>query len=229
MSALDRARAWFVAPLPQAADERTWFAPPSDERERRWMPPVPDDEPHEDAPAEVTSAAVLGRPGEVEPVAAALALSLRRAMRAKAATVAMIGGARPQEAANATGAARRLAARLEAHGFEPWARGRLAWVRLEPDEDHLAPIARRLALIGAPAVFAVVAPRTPAIDAALAEQDLLVLVTDDPDGPLARLAGLPGGASATVRPLHRTARALARAGRRAPAAIRRLLEEEERR
>ena len=44
----------------------------------------------------VTSAAVLGRAGEVEPVAAALALALRRETRAKAAAVAVVGPLPPE-------------------------------------------------------------------------------------------------------------------------------------
>ena len=81
---------------------------------------------------EVTSAAVLGRPGEVEPVAAALALALRRQTRATTATVAVVGAALPEAPEGGGAAARKLGARLEAHGFEARVRGRLAWVRLDP-------------------------------------------------------------------------------------------------
>ena len=57
-------------------------------------------------------AAVLGRPGEVEPVAAALALALRRETRSKAATVVVVGatgrggGERRRSGAAAGGTAR---------------------------------------------------------------------------------------------------------------------------
>jgi len=172
----------------------------------------------------VTGAAVVGRPREAEPVAAALALALRRETRSKAATVAVIGPPLP-EGSGGSGAGRRLAARLEAEGLEPRVRGRLAWVRLDPADPELPALAWQLALVAAPVVLAVTAPRTAAIDAALADQDLVVLVTSDPDGPLAvaATAGLPR--VATAAPLRRgLARELARAGIRPPAAIRRLVE-----
>jgi hypothetical protein len=174
---------------------------------------------------EVTSAAVLGRPGEVEPIAAALALALRRESRAATATVAVVGENLP-EPPEGGGPARKLGVRLEAHGFEARIRGRLAWVRLDPEDQRLAHTARRLTLVGAPAVLAVTAPRNAETDAALLDCDLLVLVTTDPDGPLAGLAanGLPGVPVVTFRPLGRgPARSLARAGFRSTPAMRRLL------
>ena len=176
--------------------------------------------------AVVTSAAVLGRAGEVEPVAAALALALRRESRAKAATVAIVGPGPADNAGGSGAAARRTGVRLAAHGFEAQVRGRLAWVRLDPSDSHLATAARRLTLVAAPAVLAVTAPRTAALDEALAEQDLLVIVTADPEGPLARLvsSGLPPVPLVPVRPLSRgPRRTLARAGVRAPRAVRHLL------
>jgi hypothetical protein len=176
----------------------------------------------------VTSAAVLGRAGDVEPVAAALALALRRQSRAKAATVAVVGPAPPADAGGGSAAARRIVARLDAHGFEAHVRGRLVWARLDPSDQEIAAVARRVTLIAAPAVLAITAPRTLALDEALAEQDLLVVVTTEPGGPLAALAssGLPPVHVALVRPLPRgPRRALARAGVRAP---RRLAREVER-
>ena len=177
------------------------------------------------SPRVVTSAAVLGRAGEVEPVAAALALALRREARAATAAVAVIGAALP-DVAEGGGAARRLAARLEGQGFEARVRGRLAWVRLDPEDSQLAVVARRLTFVAAPAVLAVTAPRNAGTDAALVECDLLVIVAADPDGPLARLAasGLSGPAVVTVRPLGRgPGRALARAGVRSARPVRHLL------
>jgi hypothetical protein len=176
----------------------------------------------------VTSAAVLGRPGEVEPIAAALALALRRQTRARAAAVAVVGRMPPASGEGSSGgaAARRLGARLEAHGLEARVRGRLAWVRLDPEDAQLVSAARRVTLVAAPAVLAITAPRTAAIDEALAEQDLLVIVTADPEGPLARLAatGLNGVPAVTVRPLGRgCSRTLANAGLRAPRPLRALL------
>ena len=176
--------------------------------------------------AVVTSAAVLGRAGEAEPVAAALALALRRETRAKAATVAVVGAGPTDSGGGGGAAARRVGGRLEAHGFEAQVRGRLAWVRLDPSDSDLAAAARRVALIAAPAVLAVTAPRSVALDGALAEQDLLVIVTADPEGPLARLVsnGLPPVPLVPVRPFTRgPRRALARAGLRAPRAVRNLL------
>jgi hypothetical protein len=169
---------------------------------------------------EVTSAAVLGREGEVEPVAAALALALRRAARASTATVGLVGAALPE---NGRPARRE---RLEAHGFEVRVRGRLAWVRLDPADGALAAAATRLTLVGAPAVLAVAVPRTAELDGALRDCDLLVVVASDPDGPLASLAGagLADVPMVAMRPLGRgPGRALARAGLRATRSARQLL------
>ncbi|MDA0174804.1 hypothetical protein OJ998_37235 [Solirubrobacter taibaiensis] len=172
----------------------------------------------------VTGAAVLGRTREAEPVAAALALVLRRETRSKAATIAVIGPPLP-EASGGGGAGRRIAARLEAHGLEARVRGRLAWVRLDPTSPDLASLAWQVALLAAPVVFAVTAPRTPAIDAALVEQDLVVLVTGDPDGALAAAAAAGLGRVVTARPLSRgLGRELSRAGIRPAAPIRTLLQ-----
>ena len=67
-----------------------------------------------------------------------------------------------------------------------------------------------------------------ATDEALNEQDLLVVVARDPEGPLAGLAfaGLNGAVPAVVVPPLRRgpARALASAGVRAATPVRRLLE-----
>ena len=201
---MNRALSWFIAPPPAT-----------------YLPPVVEAV----ADSVVTAAAVLGRPGEVEPVAAALALALRREIRAKAATVAVVGPSKDPGGSGGA-AARRLGARLEAHGLAASVRGRLAWVRLDPSESQLAAAARRVTLIAAPAVLAVTAPRSFALDEALAEQDLLVIVTADPEGPLARLvsSGLPPVPVVPVRPLPRgPRRSLARAGVRAPRAVRHLL------
>jgi hypothetical protein len=288
MTALERARGWFIAP-PEATgdDESAWcrFGPPVpaapepgrqpsqtpgiDARDVQppsvaeppppvspalrppasahhgWQPPVPGPgaaergtRPEATLPPvieaaplefvgtrEVTSAAVLGRAGEVEPVAAALALALRRQARAATASVGVVGAALP-DFAEGGGAARRLGERLEQHGFEVRVRGRLAWVRLDPADGRLAAAASRLALTGAPAVLAVSAPRNAETDSALVDCDLLVVVASDPEGPLPGLAasGLTGVPLVTVRPLGRgPARALARAGIRSTRSIRPLL------
>jgi hypothetical protein len=180
-----------------------------------------------DLPAALTSAAVLGRPGEVEPIAAALALVLRRETRAKAAAVALVGVEPPVvEGASSVAAARRLAARLEVHGHEPQVRGRIAWVELDAEDPQFAAVARRVTMVGAPAVLAVAAARTAAVDEALNEQDLLILVTTDPEGALAQLAvaGLTDVPVLTARPLRRgPGRSLASAGIRAARPLRQLL------
>ncbi|MDA0184693.1 hypothetical protein OJ997_30605 [Solirubrobacter phytolaccae] len=174
----------------------------------------------------VTGAAVVGRAGEAEPVAAALALALRRETRSKAATVAVIGPPLP-EGSGGGGAGRRLAARLQAEGLDPRVRGRLAWVRLDPADPELAALAWQVALVAAPVVFAVTAPRTAAIDVALADQDLVVLVTANPEGPLAIAATAGLSRVATTPPLRRgLPRELARAGLRPAATVRRLIRPE---
>jgi hypothetical protein len=167
------------------------------------------------APAPLSCAAVLGRPGEAEPVAAAVALALR----APAATVIVFGEPEPVPVdAVGTRAARRLVARLAAHGFDAAPRGRLAWTHAPPDA------AARAAVAGAPAVLAITAALTGTLEGAIARQDLAIVVAPDHDGPLARLAvasleqlGLP---VLTTPPLHRgLARRLARAGICTPSAI----------
>lgn len=211
MTALARAREWFVTPpAPRPGPEPVAASVPTAAA----------------ASAVVASAAVLGRPGEVEPVAAALALALRRETRAKAAAVAVVGTVPPDVRRGGNAAARRLAARLEAHGFEAHVRGRLAWVALAPGDPDLAAVARRVSLIAAPVVLAIAAPRSAGSDEALAEHDLLVVVTDDREGPLARLAaaGLPAIPTVSVAPLSRgLSRSFARAGIRPGRSFRRLL------
>jgi hypothetical protein len=169
---------------------------------------------------EVSSAAVLGRPGEAEPVAASLALALSRGGRGRPGAVAVLGGS-AAPAAGGTPAARRLATRLEGQGLSAQPRGRLVWVPLPADGAEAA--ARRVALVCRHTVLAVAAPRTAKVDELLAEQDLIVVVTADPDGPLARLAlAAPGTAPViAVRPLGRgLARALACGGVRPGRSIR---------
>jgi hypothetical protein len=106
------------------------------------------------------------------------------------------------------------------------------WVNLQPDDPQLSASIRRAMYLGAPAVLAVAAPRPPAIDEALAEQDLVALVTREPDGPLAHTAatGLAGARLVTTAPITRgPARTLACAGLRPTATIRRLVRGDARR
>jgi CTP:molybdopterin cytidylyltransferase MocA len=227
-TALDRARAWFVAP----ADEPPFADPASEQANPGASPASPSPNPTaalaaQSASPDPASAAVLGRAGEAEPVAASVALALSQRARARAAIVAVLADAPAGPVAPGTGgtrAARRLAARLEAHGLPPRPRGRLVWVGLAADDARAA--VARLAAMGAPLVLAVIAPRTPVLDEMLAEQDLILVVTADPDGPLARLAlaAHPTTPVLAAPPLGRgPARSLARGGVRPARSTRALL------
>ena len=138
--------------------------------------------------------AVLGRAGTAEPVAVALASLLRRRERARAAVVGVLRapprGTDCDEAQTralfAGRAAQRLAERLHVAGASSDARGRV--VRIAPATAAALPQLRRAAVLGAPLATAVEVPRTPALDDWLAEQDLLLLMAEDPEAPLARLA-----------------------------------------
>jgi len=89
----------------------------------------------------------------------------------------------------ATPAAARLAARLSARGFAAAARGRLAWVALDDHPVAAAVAARRVAgALEVPLVTVVGGPRCEVVDGLLAEQDLVLVVAEEPEGPLARLA-----------------------------------------
>ena len=157
-----------------------------------------------DPPRFAPRALVFGHATEAVPVAAALAGGLREQQRAAGALLVAWPAAAPPRAALGTPAASRLAVRLQARGLDAVARGRLAWLALRSDELGLA--TRAAAAVDVPAVIAVTGPRTPATDALLAEQDLVVLVL----GPDAQaglealaLAGLAGCAAPVVvhRPL----------------------------
>jgi hypothetical protein len=164
----------------------------------------------------IASAAVIGRPGEAEPVAAGLALALRG--RAPAAAVIVVGEQSVPNADGGTRAARRLAAGLGAHGFEVAARGRLAWAYVTPDA------ARRAAHVaGEPVVLAITAPLDPALELAIADQAVALVVARDERGPLAQLAtaSLASHNVSITKPLARgLPRLLARHGLRAPAELR---------
>src|SRR4051794_40283762 len=91
----------------------------------------------------IVTVAVLGQAGEAEPVAAAVALELRRIGRARAAAVVVIGGDAPSRGGGEGGApaARRLATRLAAQGLDATARGRLAWANAPLDVADPPPAA----------------------------------------------------------------------------------------
>ncbi len=162
-------------------------------------------------------AAVLGRPRDVIPLAAAVALTLRAADRCPAALVAVWGAALP-----AGGPAVRVAKRLAAAADDgAIACGRLAWLGLpiEPARavDALVEVA---AVIDAPLVTALAGARPPALEALVSGHDLVVVAaapgTPLADAVVARFAerGVPAIA---CRPLARGGvRALAVAGLAAP-------------
>jgi hypothetical protein len=232
-----RLRDWFIAPAPppDAGDEgapppiRTSGRQPPRDSATAWAPPV-DALPLRSAPAgissdhaaarSVASAAVIGRPGEAEPVAASVALALRGG--APAAAVIVVGKPYVPNADGGTRAARRLASRFGAHGFDVAARGRLAWIYAEPDA------ARRAARVAVePVVLAVTVPLDSALEVAIEETDVAIVVARDGHGPLAQIAiaSLTCSRLTTTSPLPRgIARLLARHGVRAPASVRAALD-----
>jgi hypothetical protein len=162
-------------------------------------------------------AAVLGRPRDVIPLAAAVALTLRAADRCPAALVAAWGAALP-----ARGPAVRAAKRLAAAADDgATARGRLAWLGLPPEPARAVDaLVEAATVVDAPLVTALAGARPPTLEALVSGHDLVV-VAAAPGTPLAhavvaRLAerGVPAIACA---PLARAAvRALAVAGLAAP-------------
>ena len=162
-------------------------------------------------------AAVLGRPRDVAPLAAAVALTLRAAGGHRAAFVAVWGAAAPA-AAPAGRAAKRLAA---AAGDGAVARGRLAWLALPTEPARTVDaLVEAAAVVDAPLVTALGGARPPALEALVAGHDLVVVAaapdTRLADAAIARLRerGMPAVA---CRPLARGAvRALATAGLTAP-------------
>jgi hypothetical protein len=135
-------------------------------------------------------AAVLGSAAEAVPVGALVANALRSAVDASSAALAVwTPGAAAARGGPATLAASRLAARLSARGLQATARGRLAWMTLDDHPVAAAVAARRAAgALDVPLVVVVCGPRCEVVEALLAEQDLVVVATAEPDGPLGRLA-----------------------------------------
>ena len=177
-----------------------------------------DDSPTRDVAPSIASVAVIGRPGETEPVAAGIALALRG--RAAAAAVIVVAEHAAPSGDGGIPAARRLAARLDAHGFPVAARGRLAWVYAEPDD------ALRAVRVAGPGVLAITVPLDAALELAISDTDLTVVVTRDEHGPLAQMAtaSLAAHDVTVTTPLPRgLPRLLARCGLRAPAELRNAL------
>ena len=162
------------------------------------------------------SAAVLGAPGHVVPLAAACAGELRTRARAAAALLCVWRPAASPHTAQGvdpvaspagatTPGARRLAARLVAHDLAATACGRLAWLSLEQDAQAAAEQVRRcLRIAGGPVVLAVAGARPPAFEPLLAELELAVAVLAPDIDPALRdlaLATLPARGRAVVSPL----------------------------
>jgi hypothetical protein len=150
----------------------------------------------------VAGAALLGASGVVVPVAAACAGELRARARATAALLCIWRPAAPaaepeapvpaaQSPAGATTpGARRLAARLGAHGLPATACGRLAWLALDHEPAAAAgQMERCLIAAGVPVVLAVAGARPPAFERLLADLDLAIAVLPaDIDPALRELA-----------------------------------------
>jgi hypothetical protein len=151
-------------------------------------------------------AVVLGSPSDAPPLAAALALSLRTANRARAAVVASWGGGRETRPGVATRPAARLAAGLTAHDLAAVPRGRLAWLNLPFDPTGAAEAVRRASsLVDGPLVTALGGARPRELEDLVAEHDLAV-VAADPATALARTAlarlsdrGIPASACTPLR------------------------------
>jgi hypothetical protein len=125
-------------------------------------------------------------------------------------------------AAGGPRAARRLAARLGAHGLEVCARGRLAWAYVTPDAAG-----RAVRVAGEPVVLAVTAPLDSALELAIEETDVAIVVVRDEHGALVQIAiaSLACRRLTTISPLPRgIPRLLARSGLRAPASAHRALD-----
>ena len=190
---------------PSAAPRAISSAPPWSSRApvtAQESPPLPAASSTGEPAAEVSSAAVVGAPSVVVPVAASCAGELRARARAAAALLCVWRPGAPavdpespvpaaQSPAGATTpGARRLAARLAAHELPATACGRLAWLALEHDPAAAArQVQRCLAIAGAPVVLAVAGARPPAFEPFLAELDLVIAVLPaDIDPALRELA-----------------------------------------
>jgi hypothetical protein len=173
-------------------------------------------------------AAVLGRAAEAVPAAAALAGALREVHGASAAAVATWtpGGSQRGGCGPGTPAAHRLAGRLTVRGLAATAHGRLAWLALDDHVFAASVAARRAsAALDVPLVIALAGPRCDIVETLLHEQDVVLVVAADPDGPLARLATAACRHHATACPAPRgVRRALALAGLAGGRAIARDLE-----
>ena len=174
-------------------------------------------------PAQPTGAAlVFGQPSLAIPVAAACAGELRARTDAPAAVLCVWQPPDPASRVRddedpsdertrstpggaTTPAARRLAARLAAHGTDATACGRLAWARLPDDVPTAAASARRsLAIAEAPVVVAVTGARAAAFDDLQDEIPIAIAVLPPDADPALRslvLGSLPAGTRLIAPPL----------------------------
>jgi hypothetical protein len=232
-----RAASYFLAPRPHVANPHGDLIPlvrreppPRDATgaaRAAAAPPVDSASPSRRAAAAVAPAvaapgrfasrgAVLGAAGEAVPVAARLACMLRAREGFPAAVVATWtpGSRGPAPRGPGAPAAARVAARLSARGLAATAHGRLAWL---PLDDHVLAASMSARKAGAaldvPFVVALSGPRCDLVESLLDEQDIVLVVAGDPQGPLARLAvaGCSRHAAACA-PVHGMQRLLALAG-----------------
>ena len=195
-----------------------FLAPPSRAETRVAPPPAP-------------CAAVLGRPREAAAAVPALALALAR--RHRAACAVACGwrlDRRPALRLPASGAARRLALRLDARGLAAEASGRLVRVRLPDDPASASAAAERAAATGSvPVVVGLAGPRQPTLDRLLRVQDVIVVVHGaDADATFAdaveaSLADVPVPVVGCRVPSSGPVRALTAAGLAVPPALRHAL------
>jgi hypothetical protein len=174
------------------ATATAWLVEPADDPPALTAAPPPST-----GEAPLSRVAVLGPPAAVPPLAAAIGLTCRARARVPAALVALWpsagaddSGALPHTAGPALPGAAALAARLSRRGLPVSARGRLAWLALPAGAEEAVPMLRNAeaACGDVPVVLAIARPRDAAVDAVLAERDLLV-VAASPESPLAGAAG----------------------------------------
>jgi hypothetical protein len=186
------------------------------------------------APARPPDAAALGiacPPDDVR----AVAIAAGSLLAGRAGTACVVGcvwtatsSRGPQGRSSATGAARRMAAALARRGLAAGACGRVAIVTLPASPADAAVAARRAAAAGgdAPTVLVLGGPRDDTLDALLAEQDRVIVLTRPGEPPavgelaVSGLAMLGVPASAAALGLGPAARALAHSGLVVPTGLR---------
>jgi hypothetical protein len=204
---LTRVRDFYIAPGAASAPARVRVAPP---------PPA---------------AAVLGRPRDAGAVGAALALALARTGGWPCALVALWRKGETHDLTlPAAPAARRLTARLNAHGLTAEATGRLARLTLaDCPRSAGVELERATAATRAPVVVALAGPRNPDVDGVLRVQDVIVICCRTEDDPAVAemaadsLSSLPAPVVVCRSDCSAAARTLALAGAAAPSSLRRAL------